>query len=52
MLFITSANLTDAAQNRNIELGALIRDRTLAMSAASHFQGLIDGGLLSPLPAS
>ena len=52
VLFITSANLTDAAQNRNIELGALIRDRTLAMGAASHFQGLIDGGLLSPLPGS
>ena len=52
VLFITSANLTDAAQNRNIELGALIRDRTLAMSAASHFQGLIDGGLLSPLPTA
>ena len=51
-LFITSANLTDAAQTRNIELGALIRDRTLAMTAASHFQGLIDGGLLSPLPGS
>ena len=49
-LFITSANLTDAAQTRNIELGALIRDRTLAMSAASHFQGLIDGGLLTTLP--
>ncbi|MYB38878.1 MAG: phospholipase, partial [Gammaproteobacteria bacterium] len=27
--FITSANLTDAALNRNIELGVLLRDRTL-----------------------
>ena len=51
-LFITSANLTDAAQNRNIELGALIRDRTLAASTTSHFQGLIDGAVLTPLPAS
>lgn len=51
-LFITSANLTDAAQTRNIELGALIRDRTVAMSAVGHFQGLIDGGLLSRLPGS
>ena len=36
---------------RNIELGVLIRDRALAASVISHFRGLIDRGLLSPLPA-
>ena len=51
-LFVTSANLTDAAQKRNIELGALIRDRTLAASVESHFQGLIDRRLLKPLPSA
>ena len=49
-LFVTSANLTDAAQKRNIELGVVVRDRTLAASVESHFQGLIDRGLLKPLP--
>ncbi|HOU53051.1 MAG TPA: DISARM system phospholipase D-like protein DrmC [Myxococcota bacterium] len=50
-VFVTSANLTEAALERNIELGLLIRDRTLAASVVSHFQGLIDRGLLRPLPS-
>ena len=49
-LFVTSANLTEAAQTSNIELGVLIYDRTLAASVTSHFQGLIDARLLQPLP--
>ena len=49
-VFTTSANLTDAAFDRNIELGVLIRDRALAASVTSHFQGLIDSELLRPLP--
>ena len=51
-VFITSANLTTAALDRNIELGVLIRHRVLATSVANHFQGLIDAHLLSPLPTS
>jgi phosphatidylserine/phosphatidylglycerophosphate/cardiolipin synthase-like enzyme len=51
-VFVTSANLTEAALDRNIELGFLVRDRALALSATSHFQGLIDRGLLRPLPAT
>lgn len=49
-VFVTSANLTEAALDRNIEMGILIRDRALALSVASHFQGLIDQRLLDPLP--
>jgi phosphatidylserine/phosphatidylglycerophosphate/cardiolipin synthase-like enzyme len=49
-VFVTSANLTEAALDRNIELGLLVRDRTLAASVSSHFRGLIDRGLLRPLP--
>jgi phosphatidylserine/phosphatidylglycerophosphate/cardiolipin synthase-like enzyme len=49
-VFITSANLTEAALDRNIEIGLLLRDRPLAASVASHFQGLIDRSLLHPLP--
>jgi phosphatidylserine/phosphatidylglycerophosphate/cardiolipin synthase-like enzyme len=49
-VFVTSANLTEAALERNIELGLLLRDRALAASVASHFRTLIEHGLLSPLP--
>ena len=49
-VFVTSANLTDAALDRNIELGLLVRDRALAASVVSHLQALIDQGFLSPLP--
>jgi phosphatidylserine/phosphatidylglycerophosphate/cardiolipin synthase-like enzyme len=51
-LFITSANLTEAALDRNIEIGLLVRDRALAASLICHFRGLIDQGLLSPLPSA
>ncbi len=50
-VFVTSANLTEAALERNIELGLLVRDRALAASVVGHFQRLIDRGLLLPLPA-
>jgi phosphatidylserine/phosphatidylglycerophosphate/cardiolipin synthase-like enzyme len=49
-VFVTSANLTEAALDRNIELGLLVRDRALAASVSSHFRALIDRGLLHPLP--
>ena len=49
-VFVTSANLTEAALDRNFELGLLVRDRALAASVSSHFQQLIDRGLLCPLP--
>jgi len=49
-VFITSANLTTAALDRNIELGVLMRHRVLATSVANHFQALIDTHLLRPVP--
>ena len=49
-LFVTSANLTEAALDRNIEVGVLLRDRTIALTALKHFRGLIDQGLLRALP--
>ncbi len=49
-VFVTSANLTEAALDRNIELGLLVRDRALAASVSSHFRALIDRKLLLPLP--
>jgi phosphatidylserine/phosphatidylglycerophosphate/cardiolipin synthase-like enzyme len=49
-VFVTSANLTQAAFDRNIELGVLIRDRALALTVVGYFRGLIDRNLLKPLP--
>jgi phosphatidylserine/phosphatidylglycerophosphate/cardiolipin synthase-like enzyme len=49
-VFVTSANLTEAALDRNIELGVLVRDRALAASVTSHFQALIARNLLTVLP--
>ncbi len=48
--FVTSANLTEAAFDRNIEVGILTRDSMLATSLARHFGTLIERGLLRPLP--
>jgi phosphatidylserine/phosphatidylglycerophosphate/cardiolipin synthase-like enzyme len=49
-VFVTSANLTDAALDRNIELGLLLRDRAMAGSIVAHFRGMIDRGMLKVLP--
>lgn len=49
-VFVTSANLTEAAFDRNIEMGLLVRDRALALSAVRHFQVLIERGALRALP--
>ncbi len=50
VVFITSANLTEAALDRNIELGVLIRDRAFALTIGGYFRNLIDRDLLKPLP--
>jgi len=49
-IFITSANLTEAALDRNIELGVLIRDPAVALTVVSYFQNLINHDRLKPLP--
>ena len=49
--FVTSANLTEAAFDRNIEVGVLSRDHTVAASLAKHFRVLIERKLLHPLPS-
>lgn len=51
-LFVTSANLTEAALERNIELGLLVRDHSLATSISTHFRALTENGLLFLLPGT
>lgn len=49
-VFITSANLTEAAFDRNLEMGLVARDRSLAISVTGRFRALIARALLRPLP--
>lgn len=51
-VLITSANLTEAALDRNIEMGVLLHDRTIAQTVTKHFQGLISRGRLLPVPGA
>lgn len=47
--FVSSANFTEAAQNRNIEVGALIKSPSYAARLVHHFQALTTAGLLKRL---
>lgn len=47
---ISSANFTEAAQQRNIEVGLLVRNRALAGRVAAYFDELYSLGVLKPLP--
>lgn len=49
-LFLTSANFTDAAQQRNIEMGLLCQVTYLAEQVAAYFEGLRHSGRLLRLP--
>jgi phosphatidylserine/phosphatidylglycerophosphate/cardiolipin synthase-like enzyme len=45
-VFISSANFTEAAQERNIEMGLLVRSRWLAERVTRHFETLLAAGTL------
>lgn len=49
-LLLTSANFTEAAHHRNIEMGILSRNAGLASQVAMYFEGLRQSGALLPLP--
>lgn len=49
-VFVTSANLTFAAWDDNVDLGLLVRDRTVAKGILTHFRRLIDMDYLRQLP--
>jgi phosphatidylserine/phosphatidylglycerophosphate/cardiolipin synthase-like enzyme len=48
--FVTSANFTEAAQTRNIEVGALIRCERFAAKLAEHFETLVHALVLRRIP--
>jgi phosphatidylserine/phosphatidylglycerophosphate/cardiolipin synthase-like enzyme len=45
-IFVSSANFTEAAQQRNLEMGLLVRSRWLAERVTRHFDTLLGAGLL------
>ena len=47
---VTSANFTEAAQERNIELGLLVNSPAVAGQIEAHFYSLIRNGHLERLP--
>ncbi len=50
--FVTSANLTGFALDRNMELGLLVKGGPVPKRLAQHFDGLIAAGELTPWQAS
>ncbi|MEI6380673.1 MAG: DISARM system phospholipase D-like protein DrmC [Cyanobacteriota bacterium ELA615] len=49
-LFVTSANFTEAAHERNIEAGVLIADSWAATAMQNQFLNLVTNNILLPLP--
>jgi phosphatidylserine/phosphatidylglycerophosphate/cardiolipin synthase-like enzyme len=49
-LFVTSANFTEAAHERNIEAGVLIADPVAAKAMRSQFEALVDRKILRRVP--
>jgi len=45
-VYVSSANFTEAAQERNIEVGLLARSRRLAEQLTTHFDALLDAQVL------
>ena len=48
--FVTSANFTEAAQVRNIEVGALIHDEQFSRTLMGQFEQLIERGVVERVP--
>ena len=48
-LFVSSANFTEAAQERNVEVGLLIHSTILAERVQMHFEALLDAKMLARL---
>jgi phosphatidylserine/phosphatidylglycerophosphate/cardiolipin synthase-like enzyme len=48
-VFVSSANFTEAAHERNIEIGLLLRSKLLAERIVRHFDVLVRERLLRPV---
>lgn len=50
--FVSSANFTESAQFRNIEVGVAVRSRALACQLTDFFDSLLHAGTLVPVPVA
>jgi len=48
--FVSSANFTEAALERNVEIGLLIDRTAVAAEIARYFEALVDSGYFKPVP--
>ena len=48
--FVSSANFTEAAQTRNLEVGVLLRSLAFAQKLTYHFESLAALSILKPIP--
>lgn len=51
-VLVTSANFTEAAQQRNIEAGILLDDATVARALTAQFENLVAARIMKPVPDS
>lgn len=49
VVFVSSANFTEAAQERNVEVGVLVRSALLADRITRHFDAMLEESLMTPL---
>lgn len=49
--FVTSANFTEAAQTRNVEVGVLIKSTTFSEGLCFHFDRLLESGAAIAIPS-
>lgn len=50
LLFVSSANLTEHALHRNMEMGLLVRGGEQPAQVVRHLDALVQGGVLEPAP--
>jgi phosphatidylserine/phosphatidylglycerophosphate/cardiolipin synthase-like enzyme len=48
--FVSSANFTEAAQSKNVEVGVLLRSTAFARRLIEHFEALASEHALAPVP--
>lgn len=50
LAFVSSANFTEAAHTKNVEVGVRLRSPALARRLAAHFEILVEARVLKPIP--
>jgi phosphatidylserine/phosphatidylglycerophosphate/cardiolipin synthase-like enzyme len=48
-VFVSSANFTEAAQRRNIEVGVMVQSEAIARQLTAFFDAMLQAGNLAPV---